>query len=176
MFGLSAEEKFRKQFLSALSSFLVLYPGRLVAAHKAFPGLKTHELNPDWRPAKHALLITREFLTRHIDTSMSPEEREKVGRQLDSLSWKDMRNWTLLSLTKKKPPAFPGLHPATAFIAAAEVMSDVYFLGNQYDQADRDEFARQINQALVGMTKEERDQDRIERAINLLGEDDDDDE
>ena len=176
MFGLSEKEKFQKQVLSALSSFLVMYPGRLDAAHKAFPRLKTQELDMERRPAWHAQLIARELFTRVIDTTMTQDERLKIGRQLDSLDMTAMRQWTVAALGGQLAGNFPGLHPATVYIATAECVADLFHLGQQFDKVTRDEFSMQINQALVGMTKEQRDQDRIERAINMLGEDEDGDE
>jgi hypothetical protein len=176
MFGLSDKEKFKKQFYSVLSNFLVMYPGGVAAAHQEFPRLKTQVLKADRRPAWHALLITRELFIRTIDRTMTPEERDRIGKQLDSLDMQIMRQWTIQAIGGKTKGGSPGLHPATVYIAAAECVADLFHLAKQYGDDDREQFSHQINQALIGMTKEERDGDRIERIIDILHEDDDEEE
>jgi hypothetical protein len=176
VFGFSEKEKRLRQFRSALSNFLFMYPGGLEGAYQRFSGLKDYDLDPEWPPAKHALLVAKRLFTRVIDTEFTPEERMKIGRQLDSLSMKDMRIWTITALAKKPRHAFPGLHPATVYIATAECVADIFWMSKQYSEEDRVQFSKEINQALVGLSESERLHSRLERALDDLVADDQDTE
>lgn len=166
MFGLSKQEKFRKEYYAFLSDLFGMRIERLLAH---YPGIKdackADAAKSEFGPQECATFTARAVIVDNI-SKQSVERREKINIEYNQINWNEFYVWFLDSRIQQTTPP-QQFEKLTLLIAHAQCGVLYSFKLGQIDEMAFEDFRRDIAGALEGLSEKERIMERLRSAADI---------